>query len=318
MAVPSRNYRQMEAEFFRSLDHLCTAYGLPLPDVSAIDFPQNIPLAYMQVKEALQLKDKNADCIIIRDQTHSATLAVLHTYGTGHCLFYIPVKPLWNLVQTAQGQPLTEMLLSVYAYLYQVAKVPYYTENDSYLSSQYYTLQQWIDEADDDSEEEQGYKDEQTEVIDLLNHAGNHLLPLISDANHLTAWEANIQAYRNVGDPDPETESLAEQLLTLFREYPNQTVFDNIHDELIAPEETERIRAEQYISFYWSSNDCLYDTLFDMVNNDFQEYGVIDEPTAIQLFDTRNSAVLNDLGFEKRLFELIDKLCEILNKYDHD
>jgi hypothetical protein len=24
------------------------------------------------------------------------------------------------------------------------------------------------------------------------------------------------------------------------------------------------------------------------------------------------------LDFEKRLFELIDKLCEILNKYDHD
>ncbi|GAA3989789.1 hypothetical protein GCM10022210_48960 [Mucilaginibacter dorajii] len=308
----------MEAEFFRSLANLCTVYDLPVPDVSDIAFPQNVTIAYMQVKEALKLKDKSADCIIIKDSAHSATLAVLKSFDTGHCLYYIPVRPLWNLVRTARQQPLAEMLLSVYAYLYQIARLPYYTESDSYLSGEYAMLQQWIDEADDEGDEEQQYREEQTEAMDLLNYAGDRLVTLIRDNNYLLKWEANIQAYRQSGDWDLETESLADQFLTLFKEYPHRTLFDNIHDELIAPEETERVRMEQYVSFYWSSNDCFYDMLFDTINNEFQECGVTDEPTAVQLLDTPQPRILNSLDFEKRLFDLIDKLCGILNQYDHE
>ncbi|MEZ2338370.1 hypothetical protein AB6735_22170 [Mucilaginibacter sp. RCC_168] len=317
-AIQARNYRQVEAEFFRSLANLCAVYEMPVPDVSATVFPQNVTTAYMQVKEALKLKDNNAECIIIKDSNHSATLAVLKGFDTGHCLYYIPVRPLWNLVQTAQQQPLTEMLLSVYAYLYQIAKTPYYTESDSYLSGEYDMLQQWIYEADDEGEEEQQYREEQTEAMDLLNHAGDRLVTLIRDNNYLLKWEANIKAYRQTEDWDLETECLADQFLTLYAAYPHRSLFDNIHDELIAPEETERVRMEQYVSFYWSSNDSFYDMLFDTINNEFQECGVTDEPTSIQLFDTPQSKVLNDLDFEKRLFDLIDKLCGILNKYDHE
>lgn len=316
--IQARNYRQVEAEFFRSLANLCTVYEMPVPDVSAVAFPQNVTTAYMQVKEALSLKDRNVDCIIIKDDSHSATLAVLKSFNTGQCLYYIPVRPLWNLVQTAQQQPLAEMLLSVYAYLYQIAKLPYYTESDSYLSGEYNMLQQWIYEADDENEEAQQYRDEQTKAMDLLNYAGGRLVALIRDNNYLLKWEANIEAYRQSRDWDLETESLANQFLTLFKEYPHRTLFDNIHDELIAPEETDRIRMEQYASFYWSSNDCFYDMIFDTVNNEFGECGIIDEPTSIQLFDTPQARVLNDLDFEKRLFDLIDKLCGILNKYDHE
>jgi len=317
-AIQGRNYRQVEAEFFRSLVNLCEVYEMPVPDVSCLAFPQNVTTAYMKLKDALKQKDKTADCIIIKDESHNATLAVLKTYDTGMCLYYIPAKPLWNLVQTAKQQPLAEMLLSVYAYLYQIAKLPYYTESDSYLSCQYESLQNWIDEADDDSEEGQQYRDEPTEMLQMLDHDGNRLLTLIRNNNWLLKWEVNIKAYRNTADWDLETECLADQFLTLFKEYPNRTLFDNIHDDLIEPGETERVRAEQYISFYWSGNDCFYDMLFDMVNNEFQEYGITDEPTSIQLFDTPQTKVLNDLNFESRLFDLIDKLCGILNQYDHD
>jgi len=54
------------------------------------------------------------------------------------------------------------------------------------------------------------------------------------------------------------------------------------------------------------------------VNNEFQEYGVTDEPMIIRLYDSPQTLPLNDLNFETRLFELMDKLCEILNRYDHD
>ncbi|MFA6083440.1 hypothetical protein [Mucilaginibacter sp.] len=293
-------------------------YEIPEPDVSAIDFPQNVTTAYMQVKEALTQKDKTADCIIMKDSSHNATLAVLKRFDTGMCLYYIPLRPLWNLVQTARQQPLTQMLLSVYAYLYQIALVPCYADADSYMAYHYETMQNWIDEADDEDEEENQYREEQNKMLQTLNDAGNQLLTLIRDKSCLTNWEANLQAYRETENWDLETESLAGQFLTLFREYPTRTIFDNIHEELVEPEEPDRIRMEQYLSFWWSNNDCFYDMIFDMVNNEFGECGVTDEPLSIQLFDTPQVSVLNDLDFEKRLFDLIDKLCGILNQYDHE
>jgi len=317
-AVQARNYRQLEAEFFRSLANLCHVYEIREPDVSALDFPQNVTTAYMQVKESLKLKDKTADCIIMKDGSHSATLAVLKRFDTGMCLYYIPVRPLWNVVQTAQQQPLAQMLLSVYAYLYQVANVPYYAEQDCYMFYQYETMQNWIDEADDEDEEEKPYRDEQNEILQTLNDAGNRLLTIIREKDCLTNWEASITAYRQSGNWDLETESIASELLALYREYPNRTIFDNVHEELCEPEETERIRMEQYLSFWWSNNDCFYDMIFDMVNNEFGECGVTDEPVSIQLFDTPQISVLNDLDFEKRLFDLINRLCSILNQYDHE
>ena len=316
--VQARNYRQVEAEFFRSLANLCAVYEIPEPEVSAIEFPQNVTIAYMQVKEALKLKDKTADCFIMKDSSHNATLAVLNRYNTGMCLYYIPVRPLWNLAQNAQQQPLAQMLLSVYAYLYQIANIPYYVEADSYMSYHYETMQNWIDEADDEDEEEKQYRDEQSEVLQTLNDAGNRLLTRIRDNSCLLQWEANIEAYRQAGNGDVETAAIAEGFLNLFRQYPNRTVFDNIHEELVEPEETERVRLEQYLSFWWSNNDCFYDMIFDMVNNEFGECGVTDEPVSIQVFDRPQASVLNDLDFEKQLFDLIDKLCGILNQYDHE
>jgi len=58
--------------------------------------------------------------------------------------------------------------------------------------------------------------------------------------------------------------------------------------------------------------------IFDMVNSEFGECGVTDEPISIQLFDTPQISVQNDLDFEKRLFDLINRLCSILNQYDHE
>lgn len=317
-AIQAKNYRQVEAEFFRSLASLCNAYGLSEPDMSGIDFPMNVTTAYMRVKEALKLKDKTADCIIIKDDNHQATLAVLKRYDTGMCLYYIPVRPLWNLVQTAQQQPLAQVLLSVYAYLYQIAKVPYYTEDDSFVYYEYESLRNWIEERDEEDEEEQKYKETELEMIDTLDNAGNRLVTLIRNDDHLQNWEANIRAYRECGERDLETERVADEFLTLFKDYPQRTLFDNIHPELCTPEEPDRIRPEQYVSFYWSGNDCLTDILFESIDNQFQECGVTDEPISVQLFDSPQASVLNDLDFEERLFDLMDRLCKILIKHDHE
>ena len=44
----------------------------------------------------------------------------------------------------------------------------------------------------------------------------------------------------------------------------------------------------------------------------------MDEPSQIQLFYGLPETTLPDFDFEKRLFELINQLSQILNKYDHE
>ncbi|WP_345951301.1 hypothetical protein ABDD95_07675 [Mucilaginibacter sp. PAMB04274] len=308
----------MEAEFFRSFAFLQNSYELPVLQYDNLPFPQNVAAAYAEAAAAVKKLDANANCIIVRDEKHLATLAVLKTYDTGRCLYYIPVRPLWHLVQTAEQQPLAELLLSIYSYLYQVAGIPFYSESGSYMDCQYDSLQNWIDEAEYDSVEDQACADEQTKEMDTLRSAGEGLLVLLRDRRWLDSWEANLAAYRQTAGCRVDFVELAEQLLALYRAYPQNGLFDNIRDDLIEPEENERIRGEQYISFYWSGNDCFYDMLFEMVNNDFQECGITDEPTSIRLFDTLQATKGDDLAYERKLFELIDGLCEFLNPYDHD
>jgi hypothetical protein len=317
-AVTTRNFRQVEAEFFRSLVHLCNLYELPIPDVSKYPYPQNVALAYREIEAAVKGKDANAHCIICRDEQRSATLAVLKSYDTGRCLYYIPFRPLWNLVQNPGQQPLANVLLSVFAYLYQIAGIPCYADNGSYMDCQYDTLQNWIDEAENESEEDRDYAQQQQGVIDQLRHAGNNLIGLVRDKVWLENFEQHLSAYGLSAERDDPMEKLCRDFLDLYRQYPTSSIFDNIREDLLEPEETERIRAEQYISFYWSSRDCLYDMLFEMVNNDFQECGVTDEPLSIQFFDQPQSAFTGGLDFEQRLFDLIDKLCELTDRYDHD
>jgi len=111
---------------------------------------------------------------------------------------------------------------------------------------------------------------------------------------------------------------VAKGFLSLYQQYPQRSVFDHIHSGLLYPQDEDRISAEQYISFYWSGNDCFQDCLFEMIDNHFQEIAYIDEPVHITLFDCLPSNVTPDFDFESRLFELIDNLSQLLNKYDHE
>ena len=316
-AVENRNYRETESEFFRSAKNLCELYQLALPEMAGLQFPQNVDYTYNYLCHSVEKLDKAQQCIIIRDEMHRATLATLQTYDTGRCIYYIPVRPLWRITQIAQQQPLAEMLLSVFAYLNQIVEIPYYRGNGSYLDCMYNTLEDWINEELDD-DQEQEYRDDQNKDLKELTDAGEELYPLISNPFYLDNFETHIQNYQKAENRDLEAEAVAIAFLQLYRDYPQQSVYDNIHPDLFNPDEEERIRAWQYISFYWSGEDTLYEMLFEMVNNEFQEYGVTDEPMIIRLHDSPQTLPLNDLNFENRLFELMDKLCEILNRYDHD
>ncbi|SDE35082.1 hypothetical protein SAMN05216464_105312 [Mucilaginibacter pineti] len=312
------NKARAEKEFFRSLENICTYYDLLIPDVTGLTFPQNIYRSWEITAERIKAIDKHLDCIILQDDTFTATLATVRQFDTGMTLYYIPVKPLWNWVQQAKQQALSEIVIAIFAYLYQVVQVPFYTEQSSYLHHQYHYLDEMINEDMENDEEEDAYRREQLDELYTLQNAGIHLLRQISDPQQLTNMDTLVLNYSKAEKCDNDWAILAIEFVQLYNNYPDRSFFDHIRPDFCHPEIEERIHADQYMSFYWSGNDCLQESLFCMIDSEFQEAGITDEPTAVEVFDTLTEKKNENFGFETRLLALINRLCQLLTHHDND
>jgi hypothetical protein len=308
--IDFENWQHAEKEFFSSLENLCNLYGWAKPEVSGLPFPQNIDVAFQAI---LKIKTDGLTCVIIKDQQHEATLATIKTFNTGYHLYYIPVRPLWKMLQIKEQQPLAEMLCSVFSYLYQVIDIPFYGE-EGHLGYSYETLKDWI-ENDSDGEDDH-YRDMQLRDLDDLEDAGNKFLPILSRPFEPIQLQGFIEVYRENDLWDMEMEEVAKEFLSLHKDYPDYSIRDRVVSDLLYPDESERVTVDQYLSFYWSGYDTLTDTLFDMVNTDLQEKGYQEEPVSVQWFDKPQEQEQHEFDFETRLFSLVDKLTGLLNDLD--
>lgn len=309
----SGNRERAEREFQNSLSNICAYYGLTTPAVAGA-FPQYIHQVQQEVIERLKAVDNKLSCIIAEDDGHTATIATVKRYDTGMTLYYIPVRPLWQWMDSGVCSEITELLICLFAYLEQVVRIPFYTEEGSYLSYQYQILEDWVHDDQEDDEHQQV----QLDTLYTLQNAGQKIHLQILKPENLHRFEHVVTQFNPSEDWLQDWHRLANEFLSLYKQYPKRSVFDHIHPDLLYPTDEDRIGAEQYISFYWSGNDCFQDTLFEMINNHFQEIAFMDEPSQVQLFDHFPETILPDFDFEKRLFELINQLSQILNKYDHE
>ncbi|WP_299357709.1 hypothetical protein [Mucilaginibacter sp.] len=254
------------------------------------------------------------ECIIVSDEQHIATLATVSRYDTGMNLYYIPVRPLWHWVQSSQGQRLAELLLAICAYLHQVVGIPFYTENGSYVGCQYQMIEDWVNDDQEDEDDHQAQLDE----LYVMHNAGLKLHEQIHKPYYLAQFAQIVENFHPVDNWEQEWKAIGVEFLQLYRFAPQRSIFDNIHSGLLYPEDEDRISADQYISFYWSGNNCFTDTLFDTINCNFQEITYMDEPMHLQKFDKLPEVNAPDFDFENRLFELVDRLCKLLNDHDYE
>jgi hypothetical protein len=308
------NRERAEREFYCSLSHLCKHYALAMPECVNGHFPQSIYDTLQAVSEQLKKRDGKMHCIVAKDERHTATLAIVRQYDTGMTLYYIPVRPLWHWVNSKEGKHIADLLLGVFAYLYQVVGIPFFSESGSYLASEYDYIEQMVDEEQD----EEPYRQKQKDELYVMKNAGLKLLKQIGEQERLAQFETTILNFRHTDKWELDWELLAIDFLQLYRQYPTRNIFDQIHSGLLYPADEDRISADQYISFYWSGDDCLAECLFDMINAHFQEIAYMDEPMHVQLFDNPPENLTPDFDFETRLFDLINKLSKLLSDYDYE
>lgn len=274
-------------------------------------YPYNMALAMSDMEEKLKLKVLDWEEIRLVQDSKKTYFVSEERYNTGSTLFYIPVASLYRMLHNRKRKINAHLLLSVCAYLYHIADIPYYRQEASYLYWMYEMMNDWV-EQDESTDETAVYLAQ----IKQAEYIGDFIEQRIYNLINLTVFEQRINGFKVKDDFDNECLTVAKEAFALYQTYPNENVFRNAKPNgEVSEEDMENIIGmEKYISFYADHKGWLNETLIESVNTEMQEYAQMEEPIIQKQFDGRDITT-NNLCFENRLFELLHRLSDILHTF---
>ena len=306
-----RKNAKTEKDFYQSLSQLAEHYGLNPISTKHLGYPYNIALALDDIQKQLKNKVRDWEEIRLIEEKGKTYFTSEERYNTGAILYYIPIVPLYRLSKNPKRKQAVQLLQSVCSYLYHIAGVPYYRKQDSYLFWMYEMVTEWIT-SDDENEETPIYLSE----IKQAEHIGDFMEQKIYNHHNLTRFKDHLKNFKAKDRFDNDCFMLARKVFSLYQQYPNATIYQNLQSNTETEEyESDTIVSmDKYISFCAEAKGLMFQTLFEAVNSDLQEYATMQEPMVIKKFDGSN-ITNNNLDFENRLFPLIEELIYILNNF---
>ena len=304
--------QKTERDFYKSLSQLAEHCSIEPMQTHSFKFPYNVVLAMWDMEVKAKRTNINWDGFkLIQDSTKTYFTSE-ERYNTGTTLYYIPVVPLFKMLKDPKRKKTAQLLLSVCSYLYHIAQIPYYRQEESYLYWLYEMMNDWV-EQDEETEETESYKSE----LRNAEYIGDRIEQKLFNRTNLKVFEQRLNRFKSVDMFDKECWQVACNAFALCTEYPNATIFRNAtlpEKDPYEDDENEIIGMEKYISFIADTRGWLYESLSDTINNEFNEYGAMEEPTISKRFDGSEIPTAN-LDFENRLFGLLNDLSGILYKY---
>lgn len=301
---------KMERYFYKSLSKLAEHYSIEPMTTQAYQFPYNIVLGMWDIKKQLKRNCIHWNDLRLIQDRKKTFLTSEERYDTGTTLYYIPIVQLFKMLKNPKRKKTAQLLISVCSYLYHIADIPYYREQESYLYWLYEMHQDW---AEDEENEELKRELKQAELI------GNIIEQKLFNRHNLTFFKQRLKGFKSRDTFDYECYKIACNAFALYTEYPNTTIFRNA----TIPEQDpyndddydkETIGMEKYISFVADVKGWLYGHIENCINSEFNEYGAMDEPTICKRFDS-NITTQTNFDFESRLFALLNDLSYLLNNY---
>lgn len=304
---------KIEGDFYKSHSQLAEHYGIEPLQTKDYGYPYNMALAMWDAENKLKQINVNWDNLRLVQDSKKIFFTSEERYGTGTTLYYIPIVPLFQMLNDSKRKKTAQLLVSVCSYLYHIANIPYYRQENSYLYWMYEMMNDWI-EQDDYTEE----TDSCIAEIVKAEWIGERIEQKLFNRINLQVFEQRLNHFKSRDTFDKECQKVAYNAFVLYTQYPYESIFRNAP----RPEETpcndendsETVGMEKYISFIADTTGWLYERLADSINNEFNEYGAMEEPTIFKRFDGSNITKTN-LDFENRLFALLDELCTLLYDY---
>lgn len=304
--------QKTERDFYKSLSKLAKHYRIEPMQTNSFKFPYNITLAMWDMENKVKRTNSNWDGFRLVKDSRKTYFISEERYNTGTTLYYIPVVPLFKMLKDPKRKKTAQLLLSVCSYLYHIAQIPYYRQEESYLYWLYEMMNDWV-EQDEETEETESYKSE----LRNAEYIGDRIEQKLFNRTNLKVFEQRLNRFKSVDMFDKECWQVACNAFALCTEYPNTTIFSNAtlpEKDPYDDDKNEVIGMEKYISFIADTRGWLYESFSDTINNEFNEYGAMEEPTISKRFDGSEIPTAN-LDFENRLFGLLNDLSGILYEY---
>ena len=304
---------KMERDFYKSLSQLAKHYNIEPLQTKDYGYPYNIALAMWDAETKLKQNNVNWDNLRLVQDSKKTFFTSEERYGTGTTLYYIPIVPLFQMLNDPKRKKTAQLLVSVCSYLYHIVDIPYYRQVNSYLYWMYEMMNDWV-EQDDYTEETDSYIAE----IAKAEWIGERIEQKLFNRINLQVFEQRLNHFKSRDTFDQESQKVAYNAFALYAQYPHESIFRNAPRSEEEPyndeNDSETFGMEKYISFIADTTGWLYERLADSINNEFNEYGAMEEPTIFKRFDGSKITKTN-LDFENRLFALLDELCTLLYDY---
>ena len=324
-----RKNAKTERNFYQSLSQLEEHYGIYPMETEDFEYPYNIVLSIWDIKKQLNEKIEHWDNTRLVENGDITYFTSSERYNTNATLYYIPVIPLYKMLKDKNRNKTAQLLLSVCSYLYRNVNIPYYRQEDSYLYWTYEMLNDWIEEDEEIHENDSSKKElRQAEII------GDFMEQKIFHTKNIEFFGQRLNQFKSKDDFDKECFQLSEKAYQLYNDYPDEQFlrnakYNNISEQEISKQESldedndsynyddeeAVVSMDKYVSFYADDKGFIHQNIIDSVNNEFNEYGELQEPI---IFKNFNGSPLNNdnLDFENCLFELINHLTFILSNYN--
>ena len=301
-----------ERDFYQSLSNLAGHYRIEPMQSREFGFPYNIALAMWDMETKVKRTNINWEGFKLIQDSKKTYFTSEERYNTGTTLYYIPVVPLFQILKDQKRKKTAQLLLSVCSYLYHIAQIPYYRQEESYLYWLYEMMNDWVEQDEETAETE-------TNKRELRNaeYIGDKVEQKLFNLINLKVFEKRLNRFKSVDTFDSECWKIARNAFALYTEYPSENIFRNAtlpEKDPYDNDENEIIGMEKYISFIADTKGWLYESLSDTINNEFNEYGAMEEPTISKQFDGSEIPTAN-LDFENRLFDLLNDLSGLLYEY---
>ena len=302
-----------QRNFHKSLSQLAEHYKIEPMQTNQFEYPYNMALAVWDIEKKLKQRVLNWEEIRLVQDGKKTYFISEEKYNTGTTLYYIPIEPLYQMLHDPKRKRNAQLLISVCSYLYHIADIPYFRQEESYLFWMYEMHKDWV-EQDDETEETKVYKREFIKV-ELI---GDSIEQKLFNRINLQVFEQRLNAFKSRDTFDHDCWQMACNAFALYTEYPHASIFQNApinEDPESEEEENEIIGMEKYISFIAHTKGWLYESIADSINNEFNEYGAMQEPTICKRFDG-SQIITTNLDFENRLFALLNDICNLLYNYE--
>lgn len=299
--VADCNKNKMEKDFYKSLSIISEKFGISPIATDDIPYPSNISVSLADLKKQLKKITNDWREVRLIQDNGSMYFAKENRFDTDMTLYYIPVIPLYTILHKKETEKAGLLLLSVYAYLYQILKIPYYRNEGCYLNNLYEILEEW---AENDGAGKRTFR--QIEDAKLI---GDYIQELIGNPEHLKCFGKRVRTFKTKSAFDRSSLLLAERFYAIYRKYRKTSIDRNYHP-MIYREEIEDGRAvmlDDYVSFCASVKGELFNELFQTANDELQEYSSIDEPVIFAPYHSTEKTPDN-FDFETDVFGRLNDL----------